>query len=125
MQEAKHTQGPAVFTDTSIRNNLIGCHWTIADFSPVSQTIASESSLNSYGGELAAIEAALGQLLYSVNCGAFGPKVTVFSDSQGALRALSNPSRQSGQFLIRRICQQARLINASNQTVLFQWCPGH
>lgn len=74
---------------------------------------------------LLAIEAALAQLLYSVSCGAIGPNMTVFSDSQGALRALASPSRKSGQFFIRSICQQKRQINASGRTsVSFQWSPG-
>ena len=121
-------QGPSAFTDASERNNLlgIGCHWNTTGFAPVSRTVAKGPDLSSYLGELLAIEAALAQLLHSVNCGAIGPNVTVFSDSQGALRALANPGRQSGQFLIRRVCQQTRLINASGRTsVSFQWSPGH
>lgn len=104
----------------------IGCHWNTTGFAPISRTVAKGPDLSSYLGGLLAIEAALTQLLHSVNCGAIGPDVTVFSDSQGALRALANPGCQSGQFLIRSVCQQTRLINASGQTsVSFQWSPSH
>ena len=124
----RQVQGPSAFTDVSEQNNLlgIGCHWNTTGFASISRTVAKGPDLSSYLGELLAIEAALAQLLHSVNCGAIGPKVTVFSDSQGALRALANPSRQSGQFLIRSVCQQTRLINASGRiSVSFKWSPCH
>ena len=125
---AQQMQGPSAFTNASERNNLlgIGCHWNTTGFAPISRTVAKGPDLSSYLGKLLAIEAALAQFLHSVNCGAIGPNVTVFSDSQEALRALVNPGRRSGQFLIRSVCQQTRLINASGRTsVSFQWSPGH
>lgn len=92
---AQQMQGPSAFTDASERNNLlgIGCHWNITGFAPISRTVAKGPDLSSYLGEFLAIEAALVQLLHSVNCGAIGPNVTVFSDSQGALRVLGSPKR--------------------------------
>lgn len=108
---AKWIQGPSVFANASEQNSLlgIGCHWNTTGFAPISQTEAKGPDLSSYLGELLAIKAALAQLLHSVNCGAIGPNETVFFDSQGALRALANPSCQNGQFIIRSICQQTRL----------------
>ena len=125
---AQQMQEPSAFTDASERNNLLGieCHWNTTGFASISRTVAKGPDLSSYLGELLAIEAALAQLLHSVNYGAIGPNVTVFSDSQGALRALANTGRQSGQFLIRSVCQQTRLINASGRTsVSFQWSRSH
>ena len=84
---ARQVQGPSAFTDASEQNNLlgIGCHWNTTGFASISQTVAKGPDLSSYLDKLLTIEAALTQLLHSVNCGAIGPKVTVFSDSQGAL----------------------------------------
>ena len=53
-------------------------------------------------------------------------QVTVFSSSQGALKALQKPCQQSGQFIINRITTEAHMINASGRaSVCFQWSPGH
>lgn len=91
----------------------IGCHWNKTEFAPISGTVAKGADLSTYLGELLAIEAALAQLLNSVNCGAFGSKVTIFSDCQGALQALASPNCHSAQFLICSICQKTRQINSS------------
>lgn len=88
--------------------------------------MAQGADLSIYLGELLAIEAALAQLLNSVNCDGFGSKVTIFSDCQGALQALASPNRWRGQFVIRSICQKTRQINLSGRTsVSFQWSPGY
>ena len=83
--------------------------------------------ITTHSGELAAIEAATSHLLNQVQS---GKKETlhsvIFSDSQEALKALSNPGQQSGQFLIRNIICQAAIINQSGfASIRYQWCPGH
>lgn len=120
---------PVAFTDGSARNNLlaIGVHWIGAlQWPAVSRTISSPKILDPHAAELAAIDCAVSQLLYSVQQGSIRPPITIFSDSLGALQALRNPRPKSGQFLVTQITLKIHEINISNQTsVTLEWSPGH
>lgn len=79
------------FTDGSSRNNLvgIGVYWqgSVYQWPPISRTISAPQQINTFAGELAAIEAATSFLLGQVQGGGKEPLHSInFSDSQEALK---------------------------------------
>lgn len=119
------------FTDGSSRNYLvgIGVYWqgSVYQWPTISRTISAPYQINTFAGELAAIEAATSFLLSQLQGGRKELLHSIiFSDSQEALKALKTPAQQSGQFFIRNITSQAATINKSRfASVRYQWCPGH
>ena len=136
IEEASIILPTSVFTSASSRNNLIGvgiCWFGVSSMVPlnkpaesISITIATAKELNVHAGELTAIQLTVSRLLFMVMMESCQLQVTVFSSSQGALKALQKPCQQSGQFIINRIITEAHMINASGKaSVRFQWSPGH
>ncbi len=91
---AQNLIDPAIFTDSSARNGLVG----IGIYSPnmriipiSSTTVATTDTLNAFTGELLAIDVALAQLLFLARQtqARIHEDVTVFTDSQAALKAIS------------------------------------
>ena len=79
-------------------------------------------------GELAGIEAVVAQISSAVTHTSLNDtEITVFSDSQYALKALKRLGQDSGQFLVGSIALISHGINssASNVKIGFQWCPAH
>jgi hypothetical protein len=50
---------------------------------------------------------------------------TVVSDSQTAIRAISNPTSKSGQEIVRQILQQVKALRKRRIKVRLHWIPGH
>ena len=126
---AKNLSGPAVFTDSSARNNLVGIGIqspNIAHFPVSSTTVGTTQALNVFIGELLAIDVALAQLIYFAKLER--PRhqnVTLFTESQAALNALSHPTAQSGQFLTKAIALKIRQLQSLGVSCILQWSPGH
>jgi hypothetical protein len=51
--------------------------------------------------------------------------IRVFSDSQSALKSISNPCRQSGQALLHSICDHIELLQNAGLQVSLHWLPAH
>lgn len=88
---AKSYGGSAAFVDSSSRNNLvgIGTHGEKMSWSAVALTISDTSTLSSSLSELAGIESATAKVWNAVNYNALSDRqITVFTDSQYALKAL-------------------------------------
>lgn len=86
------------------------------------------STLTNSPGELAGIEAVAARIWNAVaRYSLRNVVVTVFSDSQYALKALKRIGQDSGQFLVGSIASLGHGINSSssNVKVCFQWCPAH
>lgn len=99
---AQNLPNPAIFTDSSARNQVIGIGIhspNISNFPISSATIATTATLNVFSGELLAIDVALAQLTHMVNTNPPGTHdVIVFIDSQAALQALNFPARIAANF---------------------------
>ncbi len=105
---AQNLMGPAIFTDSSARNGLVGIEIyspNMRSISISSTTMATTDTLNAFTGELLAIDMALAQLLFLARQiqARIHEDVTVFIDSQAALKAISGFTIQSGQFLTKNI----------------------
>ena len=73
-----------------------------------------------------AIDVALAQLIYFAKLEQ--PRhhnVTLFTDSQAALNALSYPAAHSGQFLTKAITLKTRQLHSLGVSCILQWSPGH
>ncbi len=99
----------------------------IAHFPVSSTTVATTHTLNVFTGELFAIDVALAQLsvLPKVEQPWRHQNVTLFTDSQAALNALSFPRAQSGQFLVKSISLKIRQLRSWGISCVFQWSPCH
>lgn len=49
----------------------------------------------------------------------------VFTDNQAALRAIQNPSRQSGQYILETVLAAIDRAHTSKLTISFRWIPSH
>jgi ribonuclease HI len=57
---------------------------------------------------------------------AVGPKsITIFTDSQAALKRMKNDDPGPGQWLARRILRTERQLRQAGWTTEFRWIPGH
>lgn len=95
---------------------------------PVSSTtVASTDMLNAFTGELLAIDVALAQLLFlsGQTQAQIYQDVTVFTDSQAALKALGGLTTHSGQFLAKKITIKVQKLNEKGILCKLQWSPGH
>jgi hypothetical protein len=55
-----------------------------------------------------------------------GPKsITIFTDSQAALKRIKNDDPGPGQWLARRILRTERQLRQAGWTTEFRWVPGH
>lgn len=126
----KNYSGSAAFVDSSVRNNLvgIGTHWEKLGLPAVALTISDASTLSNSLGELAGIDFAIAQVWNAVKFDTLSNKqITVFTDSQYALKALQSLGQDSGQFLTKSIAQMSHEISSSNSNIniQFQWSPAH
>ena len=121
----------AIFIDASSKRGVMGIGVTYlsqAKGLTIAKNIGSVALLSVHGGELLAI----GEACQLVND--FWPshdiyprtRVTVYSDSQSALRTLANPRRQSGQKYLRDNMDQLKTLDDRwAPQVVFRWVPGH
>ena len=135
-EEARNISTPAVYTDASARNDLVGmgiCWFGMDHARPpntpseqVLYTLAKADEMDIYTAELHAIWHALRQIHHLVVVEKYNLEIVVFSDSERAMRSLQSPGQQYGQYLIRNIIECTHLINdISMSAVRFQWCLGH
>lgn len=88
---AKSHKRVATFVDSSVRNDLvgIGVYWQDILWFSISDTIASTSTFTNSLGKLARIEAVVARIWNAVTQHSLrNLEVTIFSDSQYALKAL-------------------------------------
>lgn len=126
----KNHSGSAAFVDSSLRNDLvgIGTHWEKMGLPTISLTISDSSTLSNSLGELAGIESATAQIWSAVKFNALSNRqITVFTDSQYALKAIQSLGQDSGQFFTESIVRMSHEINSSitNTNIQFQWSPAH
>jgi ribonuclease HI len=63
---------------------------------------------------------------HQVEWAAVGPKsITIFTDSQAALKRIKNDDPSPGQWLARRILRAERQLRQTGWTTEFRWVPGH
>lgn len=101
-----HPGDPVLFTDATIRNNVvgIGVKWMGKLYWPdISRTIATSEHLDPYAAKLIALDAAVSHLLNSPQRLGTRSPITIISDCKSAFQALGNPYPKSGQFLITQI----------------------
>ena len=126
---AKNLSGPAIFTDSSAGNSLVGIGIRSPNISyfPVSSTkVGTTHALNVFIGELLAIDVALAQLIHFAKIEQpKNPNITLFTDSQVALNAISYPAAYSGQFLTKAIILKTRQLHSLGVLCILQWSPGH
>ena len=137
---AKNLSGPAIFTDSSARNSLVGIgihNLNITHFPVSSNKVVTSHTLNVFTDELLAIDVlaidvlaidvALAQLSFLPNVEQpwRHQNVTLFIDSQSALNALNFPRAQSGQFLVKSISLKIHQLRSRGISCVFQRSLGY
>lgn len=108
-------QGPAVFTNSSLRNNLlgIGVHWQNLNLLEVFIAVSSPQYLSVYLNELAVIDTSITYLYHLAQHAGLPPLTTVFTDFLSALQALQAPRQQNAQSFFQSIIYQVYRIENS------------
>lgn len=111
----------AIYTDGSGINGKVGA----AAVAPTLGTHRSaylglETAATVYAAELLGIPMAL-----EIVKGTSQLRVDVFTDNQSALESISDPGRQSGQYIITKIIQILETLNANGTETEFHWIPAH
>jgi len=134
---------PAVWTDGSNRNGLIGIGvvWKTKDLSALGlqglsqhcekgkdwnkiwETTDLQTNTNEYAAELTAIWKAL--QVIKAQPSRYTRQVTVLTDCQSAIQSIQKPRLQSGQYLLQEIWQLAEQLATQGSIVTLQWVPGH
>ena len=127
---AKNYSGSATFVDSSLKNGLMGIetYWEKMGLPAVALTISDTSTLSNSLGGLAGVESATAQIWSAVKFNALSNRqITVFTDSQYALKALQGLGQDSGQFFTESIARMSHEINSSNTNtnIQFQWSLAH
>jgi ribonuclease HI/exonuclease III len=135
---------PAIFTDGSGRNGVIGLGvtWRDGELWPMDtyqhlnsiiredewikgwQTISTKADNNAYVAELTAILKAF-EILNSQPAQRRPRKITILSDCQTAILSIRKPRHQSGQYLIKKIWRIARHLYEEGLRITLQWTPAH
>lgn len=128
--DAQNVTGIKVAVDCSCKNNLIGVGVSYGGSRAGAEqymTVGYSHKLSVYLGELDAIQWAVETLVRTMNSGFAHPThVTIFSDSQAALKALREPACQSGQWLLRKITLDiSTLEKETGHTISVRWVSGH
>jgi ribonuclease HI len=116
-----------VFTSSATKSGKVGYSavaWMDDEVKAlVRYTLGMDNEVNSLIASLVAImealngtEVALGRIVGACNA-------TVYSDDTAALQAISNPRRQSGQNLIRRIVRALWNGNSTGKHIRLAWVP--
>ena len=128
MGVANSTHGIRIATSSSERRGMVGMggviHDTIGNMpsgEPItySITIGTRTEQNPYTAELAAIAMVIRCLPPSL----IGRQVTIFTSSQAALLAISQPRHQSGQVSIGQVYDAVRTLRKGGNQVLISWVP--
>jgi ribonuclease HI len=116
-----------IFTDASVRGDLTGIAVVTPRFR-FNQTIGTTQDLNTHFAELFAIFQAVKNVeqytqAYRVPV---STNFVVFSDSQAALKSLSRPRQQSGQYIITSILGDIENMRArGGPDIALRWVPAH
>ncbi len=92
-----------------------------------STTVATTDTLNAFTSELLAIDVALAKLLFLAHQtqARIHKDVTVFTDSQAALKVISGFTIQGMQFLAKKIIGKVQKLNENGIACRLKWSPGH
>ncbi len=71
-------------------------------------------------GNLSALEIARDETSNTSNA-----PITIFSDSQKALREIQHPTSHKNRFLRGQIYYQATILESTGHPIVFRWTPGH
>jgi ribonuclease HI len=74
-----------------------------------------------YSAELVGLELALQIAQGLDNC----DEVTIFTDNQAAIQAVTCPSISSGQYITHRVTQEMERTRGKGINVTIQWTPSH
>jgi ribonuclease HI len=110
-----------LYTDGSCINDKVGASAVTADGSIIHRSYlgrASEATV--YAAELRGILSAL-QIAYKKDHKA----VIVFTDNQAAIRSVSNPDSQSGQYILLQIVWMIENLRSKGIEPEFHWVPAH
>lgn len=108
----------ALFTDASSRRGRVGIGVTYLSpgaYRIISRTVGSASSVSAHHGELLAIRETYKLVDKPWPDQGTDPRtaVTIFSDSQSALRALAKPRQQNRQAILRDISRRLPAVYAA------------
>jgi ribonuclease HI len=107
-----------IYTDGSGINNKIGASAVAPQIEAARKAFLGEATTSTvYAAELKGIHMAL-EIARDID-----HETTIFSDSQGALKAIRNPGRPSGQYIL---CQIIELLDSlPEKRVNLRWIPAH
>ena len=113
-----------IYTDGSGIDGQIGAAAYCPDAETRYQYLGTESAFNVYVAELIAIKLAIEiaqtRATKYKNC-------VVYADSQSAIKATTNPGRQSGQEIIRDVLDTIETLQQEYPNIIISiiWIPGH
>ena len=128
IETAKDTQRIRISTSSSERQDRVGMGGAIdctgscvPDLEPTTLSImvGTRTEQNPYTVELAAIAIAMHRLPPYLQ----RKQITIFTSSQAALKAVSQPKQQSGQGSIEQIYRTARELKARDNHLHIAWIP--
>jgi hypothetical protein len=118
VQTTRNIEGVIIATCSSERNGIVGMGGSIdtamrtpEDVDPVvdyTVTLGSRDRFNPYAAELMAIAIALENIVGRFH----NAKITILSSNLSALQAIRRPKHQSGQYILRQICEFASKLKA-------------
>ncbi|KAI3054683.1 hypothetical protein CBS147353_11406 [Aspergillus niger] len=110
-----------VYTDGSGINGKIGAAAVCARYQETRAAyMGDQSETTVYAAELQGIFLALIIIIrHRIS------RAVVFTDNQAALRAIQNPGRQSGQYLLEAVIAALDKAREGGLTVRFRWIPSH
>jgi ribonuclease HI len=119
---AAHSQtAVAVYTDGSGINGKVGAAAVCPQYLDARATYMGEQSETTvYAAELQGIFLALVIIIRHRIC-----RAVVFTDNQAALRAIQNPGRRSGQYLVDVVIAALDKAREDGLTISFRWIPSH
>jgi ribonuclease HI len=117
----EQTEAKMIYTDGSGINNKIGAAAVAPELGIIKQAFMGEESMSTvYSAELEGIHMAL-----KIAQGLDHSQTIIFSDSQGALKAIWNPGRPSGQYILTQIVERLDQLQQSGKRVGLHWIPAH
>jgi exonuclease III/ribonuclease HI len=116
-----------VFTSAAAKNGKVGYSavaWMDNEAkAQIRYTLGTDNKMDRSVASLAAIMEAVEGTEIALNAIVRLRKATIYSDDASALQAISNPRRQSGQSLIRRIIRALWKNNSTGKDIRLSWIP--
>jgi ribonuclease HI/exonuclease III len=111
-----------IYTDGSeIQNQVGAAAWCPSAGRKKMRYLGDNTKSTVYSAELVGLELALQITQELDNCNG----VTIFTDNQAAIQAVTRPSISSGQYITHKVIQEIERARRKGINVTIQWTPSH